>query len=150
MEETTKTKTHKKGASPGTKQHNRKNKIWRKHNIATINIRGAKRKGAREEVEQWMKQKDISIAMIQETRIGTNSRESRNEYTWFFSGEKQHQNNYIAGVGIVVKNSILKHLIDIEPVSDRVMWATWRGTINITTINITTGCYRCVSYFQCY
>ncbi len=97
-------------------------------------MRGAKRKGAREEIETWMKHKDIKIAMIQETRIGTNSRESRKDYTWFLSGENQHQQGYTAGVGIVVKNDMLQHLIDIEPISDRVMWAKWKGTINITTI----------------
>ena len=29
---------------------------------------------------------------------------------------------------------MLQHLIDIEPVSDRVMWATWKGTLDLTTI----------------
>ena len=53
----------------------------------------------------------------------------------FFFGENQHQRGYVAGVAIVVNNSMMKHLIDIEPVSDRTMWATWQGTKQLTTIH---------------
>ena len=52
-----------------------------------------------------------------------NSREARKGYTWYFSGENQHVKKYTAGVAIVVKNGMVKFLIDIEPISDRTMWA---------------------------
>ena len=62
-----------------------KMKYGKAYRIATINIRGAKRQGTGEEVEAWMKKKqNIDIAHIQETRIGINAREARNEYTWYF------------------------------------------------------------------
>ena len=35
-----------------------------------------------------MKEKDVWITGLQETRIGQDSREARKEYTWYFSGEK--------------------------------------------------------------
>ena len=60
-----------------------KMKYGKEYRIATINIRGAKRQGAREEVEEWMKQHGIDIANVQETRIGINARDARNEYTCF-------------------------------------------------------------------
>ena len=52
-----------------------------------------------------------------------------------FSGENQHIKEYVAGVAIVMKNDMVKHLIDIEPVSDRTMWAKWNGTKQMTTVN---------------
>ena len=103
--------------------------------IATINMRGAKKQGKREEIETWMKANQIDIAHLQETRLGENSREARKEFTWFFSGENRIQNEYTAGVGIIVKNTNLQYLEDIEPVSDRTMWARWKSILPITTIN---------------
>ena len=100
----------------------------KEYTIATINIRGAKRIGAREEVEEWTKNNKIDIANILETRVGVNSREARKGYTWYFSGENQHVKDDTAGVAIVVTNEMVKFSIDIEPISDRTMWATWHGT----------------------
>ena len=55
----------------------------------------------REEIENWMKKNEIDVLTIQETRIGSNTREIRKKYTWYFSGENQVQAGYEAGVAIV-------------------------------------------------
>ena len=43
--------------------------------------------GVRDEVETWMRKRDIMILGLTETRSKQNTRESRKQYTWFFSGE---------------------------------------------------------------
>ena len=75
-----------------------------KFNIATLNIRGTKKPGVRDEVEKWMEKRNIKILTLQETRVGQNTRETRKDYTWFFSGEGGRK-EYTAGVAIIVHNS---------------------------------------------
>eukprot|EP00959_Pyramimonas_sp_CCMP1952_P366093 7667383-Pyramimonas_sp.AAC.1 len=68
--------------------------------IATLNARGVRQAGKREEIESWMKAKNIHILALQETHIAQNSKESRNEYTWLFSGEEHvSAGQFAAGVG---------------------------------------------------
>ena len=76
----------------------------------------------------------ISIAAIQETRIGMNTRESRKGYTWYYCGENGTIQGYTAGVAIVVENNLVKHILDIEPINDRLMYITSKGTINYCII----------------
>ena len=101
--------------------------------FATLNIRGIKKPGVREEIEYWMTEKEIDILCLQETRNKQNSRESRKSFTWFFSGEGGRE-EYTAGVGMVINNNFLKYVEDIEPVNDRLMYATLRGTIESNII----------------
>jgi len=96
-------------------------------------VRGIKKPGVREEIEYWMAEKEIDILCLQETRNNQNSRESRKSYTWFFSGEGGRE-EYTAGVGMVINNNFLKYIEDIEPVNDRLMYATLRGTIESNII----------------
>ena len=42
--------------------------------FATLNIRGIKKPGVREEIESWMSDKQIDILCLQETRNNKNSR----------------------------------------------------------------------------
>ena len=49
--------------------------------LRTINIKGLIKSGAREEIEQCMKDMDIMIVALQQTNIGNNSKEVRGEYT---------------------------------------------------------------------
>eukprot|EP00959_Pyramimonas_sp_CCMP1952_P092713 1940222-Pyramimonas_sp.AAC.1 len=68
--------------------------------IATLNARGMRQAGKREKFESWMKAKNIHILALQETHISQNSKESRNECTWFFSGEERvSAGQFAAGVG---------------------------------------------------
>ncbi len=101
--------------------------------ISTINIRGVKKPGIRDEVEKWMKKNGIMIAGIQETRSNINSRETRKEYTWFFSGEGGRE-KYTAGVGLVIGNKFLQFIEDIEPIDDRLMYITLKCAIEITIV----------------
>ena len=80
----------------------------RKFNIATLNIRGTKKAGVRDEVEQWMKRKDIMILGLQEKHSKQNTRETRKQYTWFFSGEGGRQ-EWTAGVAYVINNKFMQY-----------------------------------------
>ena len=110
--------------------------------IATINVRGTAERGGtksigkRDEVEEWMKTNDVVIALIQETRNELNTRESRKEYTWYFSGENPINKEYTAGLAIVIRNDHVKHLEDIVPINDRIMYCILKATMPITIINI--------------
>ena len=55
-------------------------------NIATLNLRGLKQVGKREEVEMWMNKQNIDIPCAQETHAALNSKETRKEYTWYLNG----------------------------------------------------------------
>ena len=57
--------------------------------IATLNLRGLKQVGKREEVERWMDQHSIDILAAQETHTSQNSREKRKDYTWFMNGSEE-------------------------------------------------------------
>ena len=78
--------------------------------FVTLNARGLKQIGKREEIEVWMKENDIMILALQETRINTISKEARGSYTWHLSGEnKQKEETYPAGVGFVIDNKFAKY-----------------------------------------
>ena len=84
-----------------------------------------KRQGEREEIETWMTNNNVKIAGIQETHIDPNPRESRKEYTWYFSGESGFT-EYTQGVAIVIHSSLAQYILDIlvEPVTDRLITIT--------------------------
>ena len=106
----------------------------RKFNIATLNIRGTKKAGVRDEVEQWMKKRDIMILGLQETHCKQNTRETRKQYTWFFSGEGGRP-EWTAGVAYVINNKFMQYIADIEPIDDRLIYITLRGSLSTTIIN---------------
>ncbi len=45
----------------------------------------------------------------------------RDRYKWYLSGEKTILQGWTAGVGIVIRNDLKKHILDIEPINDRIM-----------------------------
>ena len=100
--------------------------------IATLKVRGTNKLGKREEVENWMKTNNISILALQETKSAHSKRENRKDYIWYFSGngkERCHQ-----GVGIVIRKDLAKHIEDIEPINERLMYITIDGTIQVNLI----------------
>jgi len=131
-QETTTTETQATAQEPKTRGKIRL-RLGTKLGIGSLNIRGVKKTGVREEVEQWMKSKNLAITGMQETRNKQNSRETRKQYTWFFSGEGGRE-EYTAGVGAVISNKYLKYIEDIEPITDRLMYIILKGTIEITII----------------
>ena len=102
--------------------------------MGTLNTRGLVKTGKREEIETWMKHNNVRIMALQETHVKHNTRESREMYTWFFSGEKEG-NGFIAGVAFVVANELLKYVLDIEPVTDRLCTLTLNYVMPVTLVN---------------
>ena len=131
-----KDKSNRERAATAQKPQNRI-RLGTKFKIATINIRGLIKTGAREEIEKWMKDNDIMIAAIQETNIGSNTMEARGSYIWYMSGEtKSKEAKYTAGVGFVINNKFKKYVEDVIPHTDRIMQIKLKGTCNINLINI--------------
>ena len=73
----------------------------------------------------------------EETRNNQNSRETRKQHTWLFSGEGGRP-EYTAGAALIVANNILQYIEDIEPITDRLMYAVLRGTVETTIIVVYT------------
>ena len=82
-----------------------------------------------------MKEKDIHIALLQDTKGKHNSRESRKEFTWYFSSENPTNTGYTTGTAIVIKNSMAKHVREIVPINDRLMYMVLEHSTPITIIN---------------
>ena len=78
-----------------------------------------------------MKKRSINILALQETRVEQNTRQTRKDDTWFFSGEGsgKDQSTCTPGVAIITHSSYTQYLEDIEPVSDRIMHSILRGTM---------------------
>ncbi len=80
-----------------------------------------------------MNQNHIDILTLQETYIGENSRESRHAFTWYYSGEnKSSEGQFAAGVGIALTNNFAKHVVDVRPVNDRIMYIVLAGACPIS------------------
>ena len=110
-----------------------KQRLGKTTKFATLNIRGVKKPGLREEIDMWMAKNEIDILCLQETRNNQNSRETRKNYTWFFSGEGGRK-DYTAGVGMVIRNKFMQYIEDIVPINDRLMYLTIRGTIETNIV----------------
>lgn len=105
-----------------------------KFKSASLNIRDINKVRVREEIQKWMKQEHVKIVCLRETRAKQNTRETKKDYTWFFGGERGRP-EYTAGVAIVVHNSYLQDIEDIEPINCRVMYITLRGAMPTTIIS---------------
>ena len=91
-----------------------------------------------------MNQKNISILAVQETHVTIDQRETRKHHQWFFSGSQKttQGQNFEAGVAFVLSNKVMKHVKDIEPVSDRILKLVLDYAADITFIN----CYAPQAY----
>ena len=80
--------------------------------IATLNVRGMKQLGKREQIEAWMDRDNIDLLAIQETHLNTSHEERRKCYTWFFSGEQQliSQQVMAGGLAIFIKSTHLHRI----------------------------------------
>ena len=79
-----------------------------------------------------MKNQNISILALQETKSAHSKRETRKDYIWYFSGNGQDKCHH--GVGLVIRKDLAKHIEDIEPINDRIMYITIDGTIKSTSL----------------
>ena len=57
--------------------------------IASLNVANIREAGKREMTEIWMRSQGIDLLGIQETK-NEHDRETRSEFTWFFSGETKN------------------------------------------------------------
>ena len=133
----TQTKGTKKARATAQEPHTATHKLKyaEKVRIGTLSTRGIKQIGKREKVETWMEQNNIMILALQETHIASNTREEREQYTWFFSGEGGRK-EYTAGVGFVVHNKFMKYILDIEPLTDRLCSITLNYVAPITLVAV--------------
>ena len=109
-----------------------------KYKVATLNTRTAVEPGQREAIELWMKQRRIDILLLQETKVRTDTRVHRGDFVWYFSGSNkasQTKSGFEAGVAVVLRNKLSKHVIDINPISDRLMTVTLQATMPVTFSN---------------
>ncbi len=59
--------------------------------------------------------------------------ERRKRYTIFFSSnDGKDTDRTEAGVAIMIKNTHLNKIVDVDPISDRIMAITLRGTVTHT------------------
>ena len=103
--------------------------------IATINLRGLKQPGKREEVERWMTAQNIDILMAQETHISQNSREKKKDYTWYLNGNEAGEREF-AGMAVVVTNKMHKYITDVIPHTNRMVELRLCGTTPVTILGI--------------
>ena len=103
-------------------------------NIASLNVRGIRKLGKRQDIENYMTNKQIPIMCIQETHNGGNAREIRKQYSWYFSGGEE-EGAIHHGVGIVISNKLRNYVKDIEPINERIMIAHIHGAIDLHIIS---------------
>ena len=80
----------------------------------------------------------IDILLIQETKDNRVHVEYRDKYPWFNGGNPKTQEQTLstdAGVVIIINNKILEQVKQINPISDRLMSITFKGTVETTFIN---------------
>ena len=122
-------------------QCEREKAIKRKWNkdlyLASLNIQGMMRVAKIEEVESWMRQYDVDILALQETHVPTTHREVRRHFTWYFSGTEQGGDKAIrGGVAIVMRNELRNYVTQVEPISDRIMSITLRGSMPVKVFSV--------------
>ena len=92
--------------------------------------------GKREELEIWAWENKIDLIMLQETWINQCAVERREKYTIFFSSADDNDSNKTeAGVAIMIMNKHLGKIVDVDPIDDRLMAITLRGTVTDTFVN---------------
>ena len=85
----------------------------------------------------WMKDKNIDVLGVQETRFNTSHKESSKYYTRFFASNPKTSKTFgdNAGVGFFVKKQWIKYIKDIEVVNDRIQVLTLNASPPFAFIN---------------
>ena len=87
-------------------------------------------------LELWAKKNNIDIILLQETKVNQAGVEKRKHYTIFFSESVEAEGPTThAGVAIMIKNSMLESVLEINPIDERLMSITLRGPVHTTFIN---------------
>ena len=103
--------------------------------IATLNVRGMveERNVKQLEIETWMTKHRIDVCAIQETHVGDSSKQTRQFFTWYYSGGKRGGTIH-EGTAFVIKNELLKYVHDAVPINERVQTIIFKGAIPISII----------------
>ena len=86
-------------------------------------------------IEKYMKEHGIDIGILTETHINTNSKETKQKYTYYFSGGDTKEHHF-AGVAVVSRNELRNYIEDIQPINERIMIITMKFTIPTTIIAV--------------
>lgn len=103
------------------KQQNNQSTSKRNLRIGSWNI--STMRGKSLELEQMMKRRRLDILTVQEMKWKNSANKARwldsrtKAYRLFFAGEENHKN----GVGIIVAKELLRNIVSITKVSDRLM-----------------------------
>ena len=104
--------------------------------ISSLNVRGMKKRGKRQEIERYMEEQQIDIMLIQETHIGDEIIENfkKSNYVWYYSGGGLAAKGETCyhGVGIIIRKELKNYILDVETISERLMTITLRGRIPVT------------------
>ena len=65
-----------------------------------------------------------------------NHEERRRNYTWYFAQTDKEVEDTRAGVGVVIKNEFRNYIMDIEPISGRIMRINFNATLPITLLTV--------------
>ena len=84
------------------------------------------------EVEQWLTRTKTDCAGVQETYIGANKQTTNQNYTWYYSGNKQEHCRH--GVAFVIRNELKNYIKDIIPINERIMVVKFEGTIDMNIV----------------
>eukprot|EP00975_Prorocentrum_lima_P000250 51875-Prorocentrum_lima.AAC.1 len=84
------------------------------------------------------REKEIDIMLLQSTLQEHNSKEHHRGYHFYFSSTPRLDPTirHNAGVAFVLSDKAHRHLVDIEPISDRIQRLTLKSSVLITFINI--------------
>ena len=72
--------------------------------------------------------------IYKQIRSDQKSKETGKQYTWFFSEEGGRQ-EYTARAGIIISSKFPQLMEDTEPINDRPMHLTRRGTVQINIVS---------------
>ena len=82
-----------------------------------------------------MKKNNIDILGAQETHISHNSKERRQDFTWYINGNEEGEREF-AGVAWVVSNKLNKYICDVIPHNHRITELRIEGASPITLLNV--------------
>lgn len=104
-------------------------------NIGTWNVRTLLQAGRLHELIQQIKMTSLEIVAIQETRWSGNGLIKKDNFVFYYNGPNAKTGQ--AGMGFLLKDSMMRHVINFKPVNERLCKMRIKGKYNnITIINV--------------
>ena len=129
--------------------------------MATINCKGINEIGKRQQIKQWMQDKKIDIAFLQETKVKEQTHETGDTHTIYLASDPKEHSEVrrdvkgkgkgkgvkrsssskwkveTAGVGVIITKELNRSLLDIRQVSSRIISVDIKTIPRLRII----GCY---------